>query len=198
MKARLVNSGPLSVLNRCRVASETGGPVKQSADVGARDAVVHGDVHALVAEVVGHRRALQAPAVGQTVADEIHAPYLVDAAGQLRWHALGRKTGGAPSCACARPGSRRCTGARRLWLTPGTPGAADRGCAGSRSAGRWAISTIRPASSAWRRRLRAVPIAVAGEPTRRHARRSDRWCSSTIRQIASRLTCGTSALPERS
>jgi hypothetical protein len=44
-----------------------------------------------VAEVVGHGQALQPPAIGQAVADEIHAPDLVDGAGHLQRHALGRR-----------------------------------------------------------------------------------------------------------
>jgi len=50
--------------------------------------VVDGDIHALVAEVVGHRQALQASPVGKAVADEIHAPNLVDRASQLQRHPL--------------------------------------------------------------------------------------------------------------
>jgi hypothetical protein len=42
-----------------------------------------------VAEVIGHGQALQAPAVGQAVADEIHAPHLVDLGGNVQRHALG-------------------------------------------------------------------------------------------------------------
>ena len=74
-----------------RVASEDRGTVQQPGDVLSRDAVVHSDVHALVAEVVGHRQALHSPAVGQAVADEVHAPHLVDIAGHLQRHALGRR-----------------------------------------------------------------------------------------------------------
>jgi len=44
-----------------------------------------------VAIVVGHGQALQAPAIGQAVADEVHAPYLVYGASQLQRHALGRR-----------------------------------------------------------------------------------------------------------
>jgi hypothetical protein len=41
-----------------------------------------------MAEVIGHCQALDAPPAGQAVADEVHAPDLIDAVGQLQWHAL--------------------------------------------------------------------------------------------------------------
>ena len=37
-------------------------------------AVVDRDVHALVREVIGHGQALEAPGIGQGIADEVHAP----------------------------------------------------------------------------------------------------------------------------
>jgi hypothetical protein len=37
-----------------------------------------------VAEVIGHGQALDAPPVGQAVADEVHAPHLVDALGDVQ------------------------------------------------------------------------------------------------------------------
>ena len=70
------------------VSPEHSRPIEQPGDVLAGDAVVDGDVHALVAEVVGHGQALQSPSVGQAVADEIHAPHLIDRPGQLQRHAL--------------------------------------------------------------------------------------------------------------
>ena len=39
-------------------------------------------------EVVGDDQEFYAPVVGQTVVDEIHSPDLIDALGQLQWHAL--------------------------------------------------------------------------------------------------------------
>ena len=51
------------------IASEPGCPVEQPRDVLARDAVVHRDVDAFVAEVVGYRQALQTATIGQAVAD---------------------------------------------------------------------------------------------------------------------------------
>jgi hypothetical protein len=41
-----------------------------------------------VAEVIGHGQTLDAPAVGQAVADEVHAPDLIDRLGDLQRHAL--------------------------------------------------------------------------------------------------------------
>ena len=48
----------------------------------------NGDFQALMAEVVGHGQAFDAPATGQAVRDEIHAPHLVDRLGQLQRHPL--------------------------------------------------------------------------------------------------------------
>jgi hypothetical protein len=76
---------------RQRIAAEDGSLVEQPRDVLARDAPVHSDAHAFMAEVVGHRQALDSPAGTQAVADEIHTPHLIDAAGQLQRHALGRR-----------------------------------------------------------------------------------------------------------
>ena len=47
-----------------------------------------------MAEVIGHRQALDAPSIRQAIADEVHAPDFVDALGQLQRHALaGRALG---------------------------------------------------------------------------------------------------------
>ena len=51
---------------------------------------VHRNVDGLVTEVVGHGQALQAPYVGQAVADEVHAPYLVHLGGDVQRRALGQ------------------------------------------------------------------------------------------------------------
>jgi hypothetical protein len=74
--------------NGQRVATKDGRAIKQPGDVLTRDAPVHGNVHALVAEVVGHRQKFDASSIGQAVADEVHAPHLVDALGQLQRHPL--------------------------------------------------------------------------------------------------------------
>ena len=66
-----------------RVAPEARRLIQQPGDVQAADAVVHSDLHAFVAEVIGHGQALDAPATGQAVADEVHAPHLVDALGDV-------------------------------------------------------------------------------------------------------------------
>ena len=72
------------------VASEGGRLVEQACHVLPRDPVVHGNVHALVAEVIGHSQALDAPAIGQAVRDEIHAPNIVDLLRQLQGHTFTR------------------------------------------------------------------------------------------------------------
>jgi hypothetical protein len=50
--------------------------------------VIDGDVHALVAEVVGDGQALDAPTAGWAVADEVHAPDFVDGLAFVQWHAF--------------------------------------------------------------------------------------------------------------
>ena len=77
--------------HRRGVAAEDRCLIEHACHVGTRDAEVHGDVDALVAEVIGHGQALEPASVGQAVADEIHAPYLVDRRGQLQRHALERR-----------------------------------------------------------------------------------------------------------
>ena len=70
------------------VASEGGRLVEQACDVLLRDPVVHGNVHALVAEVISHREALDAPAIGQAVRYKIHTPHIVDLLRQLQGRRL--------------------------------------------------------------------------------------------------------------
>ena len=70
------------------VASEGGRLVEQACDVLPRDPVVYGNVHALVAEVIGHRQALDTPAIGQAVRYKIHTPHIVDLLRQLQGHPL--------------------------------------------------------------------------------------------------------------
>ena len=62
--------------------------VEQACDVLPRDPVVYGNVHALVAKVIGHRQALDAPAIGQAVRYKIHTPHIVDLLRQLQGHPL--------------------------------------------------------------------------------------------------------------
>jgi len=71
-----------------RVTPKPGRLIQHPGHVLARDAVVHGDLYALVAEVISHCQVLQAPAIGQAVRDEIHAPDLIDRAGKLLRHTL--------------------------------------------------------------------------------------------------------------
>ena len=74
--------------HRNRIATEQGRPIEKPSHIQATDAVVGRNVHALVAEIVGHGQALEAPAVGQAVAHEVHAPHLIDALGDLQRHAF--------------------------------------------------------------------------------------------------------------
>ena len=87
-----------------RVAAEGGRAIQQPRHVLARDAPVHCDVHALVAEVIDHRETFDAPASTETVADEIHAPDLIDASGQLERHALRRRPSDLPAPAHGKVG----------------------------------------------------------------------------------------------
>ncbi len=73
------------------VASEPRGQLQQPDHVLTVDAVVHCNVHRLVAEVIGHGQALQASSVGQAVADEVHAPNFIDLGGHAQRCALGRR-----------------------------------------------------------------------------------------------------------
>jgi hypothetical protein len=67
--------------NGQRVAPKHRHPVQNACHILARDALVHGDLQALMAEVIGYGQAFDAPAIGQAVRDEIHAPHLVDRLG---------------------------------------------------------------------------------------------------------------------
>jgi hypothetical protein len=82
---------PVVRAHSCRVAPEPRRLVQQPSHVLPADAVVHRDVHGLVAEVVGHGQTFQAPAAGQAVTDEVHAPHLIDLGGDVQ-----------PPCAAAR------------------------------------------------------------------------------------------------
>ncbi len=71
-----------------RIPAKQCSPIQHPGHVLTRDAKVHCDVHALVAEVIGHREVLQTPAAREAVAHKIHAPHLVDRACQLQRHTL--------------------------------------------------------------------------------------------------------------
>src|SRR3546814_3946560 len=73
-----------------RISPEAGGPIQHAHGIGAADAVVHGDVDALVGEVVCDGQALQAAAVGQRVTDAVHAPDGIGCARRCQWQALVR------------------------------------------------------------------------------------------------------------
>lgn len=77
MKARLVNSGPLSVRTARGEPRKHAAWSKQAHDVRAADAVVHGNVHAFAGEVIDDGQALDPAAIGQRVEDEVHAPGVV-------------------------------------------------------------------------------------------------------------------------
>ena len=72
-----------------RIAAEQGGLIEQARHILARDAEVGGNVDALMAEVIGHRQTLEAPAIDQAVADEIHAPHFIHGPGDLQRYPLG-------------------------------------------------------------------------------------------------------------
>ena len=143
-------------------------------------------------------RALQAPTVGQAVADEVHAPNLVD-----RWwpcSAGNRSAGGLRTFLRLRTArfaalyGRRYT---RLWFTPevraqqivDAPVAESPAYMGDLD-DPFAKASARGGIGLWR-----VPVAVAGEPTSRQARRSDRMVLAD--HLADRLALGlwASALP---
>jgi hypothetical protein len=71
-----------------RVAPEDSGLVEQPRHVLARYSPVHREGHALVAEVISHRQAFDAPPGTQAVADKVHAPHLIDRRGQLQRDSL--------------------------------------------------------------------------------------------------------------
>lgn len=85
---------PVVGAHRLRVAPEPRRLVQQPRDVFATDAEVHRDVHALVAEVVGHPQALQPAAIAQAVRDEVHAPGGVDLAGRHQRRARPHRASG--------------------------------------------------------------------------------------------------------
>jgi len=72
------------------VATEQGGLIQKPGDVLAAHAVVHRNVHAFMAEVIGYGQTLQPPAIGQAVAHKVHAPHLVDSLCQVQGRPLRR------------------------------------------------------------------------------------------------------------
>lgn len=64
--------------HRTRMSTKQTRPIQQPGHILATDAIVSSDVHALVAKIVCHGQTLDAPAIGQAVADKIHAPHLID------------------------------------------------------------------------------------------------------------------------
>ena len=77
--------GELGAVVRARgagVASETSDLVQNADHVGATDAVVDGDIHTLVGEIVGDGQALEPAAVGQRITDKVHAEHLVGRMGR--------------------------------------------------------------------------------------------------------------------
>ena len=83
---------PVVCAHGLRIAPEQGGLVEQASHILAGDAEVGGNVDALMTEIVGHRQAFEAPATDQAVADEIHAPYLIDGFGDLQRYPLSRRS----------------------------------------------------------------------------------------------------------
>lgn len=80
-----MNSGPWSVLAAC---DQPRNLVERVHDLLAADALVHSDVHALVAEVVHYGQALDVPPAGQAVADEVHVQDHIDGPALVQQHAL--------------------------------------------------------------------------------------------------------------
>ena len=70
------------------VASNGGRLVEQACDVLPRDPLVHGNVHALVAEVICQHQAPDAPVIGQAVRYKIHTPQILDLLRHLQVHPL--------------------------------------------------------------------------------------------------------------
>ena len=82
---------------RAGITAEAGGPIQHANHIGTADAVVHGDVDAFVAEVVGDGQALESTPIGQRITDEVHAP---DRVGLARWRqrlTLARRPLGFPA-----------------------------------------------------------------------------------------------------
>lgn len=95
---------PLVGSHRLRVAPEARHLVQHSHNVIAADAVIDGDVHALVAEVVGDGQALDAPPAGQAIRDEVHAPDFVNGLAFVQRHAFELQALLAPALAYRQVG----------------------------------------------------------------------------------------------
>lgn len=80
-----------------RITTEHRGLIEQARDVLARDAEVGGDIDALMTEIIGHRQALETPAIDQAVTDEIHAPHFIHGPGNLQRDPLARRALGLSS-----------------------------------------------------------------------------------------------------
>ncbi len=77
--------------HRARMSTKQSRPIQQACYILAADAVVSSDVHTLVAKIVCHGQTLDAPPIGQAVADKIHAPHLIDVLRELQRHALAHR-----------------------------------------------------------------------------------------------------------
>ncbi len=70
---------PIACPDGVRIATEEADLIEQSRDVLAGHAEVRADEYRLVADAaIGQGEAFEPPAVGQLVADKIHAPYFVE------------------------------------------------------------------------------------------------------------------------
>lgn len=159
--------------------------------VSATDAVIDRDVDAFVAEVVGDRQALQSPAVGRGVTDEVHAPDHVGAARLHQRLTLGRWPPGLPAAAHGKV--RLAEEAIHLLVV---------------HAGKLLIQQVMQAAiaepapdpgqldDACRQRLRGgcrfgwMAVGSRDSPARRQARRSLNDVRSSMRRTASRMCCG--------
>ena len=65
---------PVIGTHRTGISPKNRSTIQKPGYVLAGDAVIDPDLDALVAVVIGHRQAFDAPARGQAVADKVHAP----------------------------------------------------------------------------------------------------------------------------
>ena len=85
--------------NRAWITTEAGSLVEQTHHVGAADAMIHGDVHALASEVIDDGQALDAASIGQRITDKVHAPGVVGRTSGQQDLALANRSLGLPALA---------------------------------------------------------------------------------------------------
>ena len=70
------------------VASKYCSLLQKPCDILARDAKVHSNINALVAEVIGNSEAFDSSSIRQIVKHKIHAPNIIDLSCNLEWHTI--------------------------------------------------------------------------------------------------------------